>query len=74
MTTDNMEKYNAIKEAIENARAESDGLTLNAIARAINEVLDDSEVRILVEELFVTRVWNKPLFSVRFFSLLPWAW
>lgn len=56
MTTDNMEKYNAIKEAIENARAESDGLTLNAIARAINEVLDDSEVRILVEELFVTRV------------------
>ena len=44
-----MEHYNAIKEAVENARVE--GLTLDAIARAIKEPLDETETRALVDSL-----------------------
>lgn len=46
-----METKDELKDILTQARSEHDGITLNLIARTIKEVLDESEVKILIEEL-----------------------
>lgn len=44
-----------LREALQNARSEHDGITLEHIGRIIKEVLDETEVRALINELQIIK-------------------